>query len=395
MVRSTSLFGQVLSLINRNEFGRHVKDLKAERRSKGFTCWDQFVAMLFCQLTQSQSLREISNGLRCCLGKLNHLGVRSAPKRSTLSYANAHRPWEVYQQVFFDLLKTCRSAAPRKKFRFRNKLLSMDASVIELCVTMFDWAKYKQTKGAVKLHMLLDHDGYLPCFALITSGKVHEVRIARALELPPDSIVAMDRGYLDYGMFGEWTERGVWFVTRLRRDAVYEVVERREVPQRRKIVSDEIIRLTTPKGEAQCPYDLRRVEVWDDEKQESFELLTNHLGFGATTIAAIYKDRWQIELFFKALKQNLKVKTFVGTSANALKIQIWTALIAMLLIKYLQFRSRAGWSLSNLVALLRLNLFTYRDLWKWIDDPYETPPESPPEEQIALPFNLLDSRQFV
>ncbi len=395
MVRSTSLFGQVLSLINRNEFGRHVKDLKADRRSKGFTCWDQFVAMLFCQLTQSQSLREISNGLRCCLGKLNHLGVKSAPKRSTLSYANAHRPWEVYQQVFFDLLKTCRSAAPRKKFRFRNKLLSMDASVIELCVTMFDWAKYKQTKGAVKLHMLLDHDGYLPCFALITSGKVHEVRIARALELPPDSIVAMDRGYLDYGMFGEWTERGVWFVTRLKRDAVYEVVERRAVPERRRIRADEIIRLTTSKGETQCPYDLRRVEVWDEEKQEAFVLLTNHLRFGATTIAAIYKDRWQIELFFKALKQNLKVKTFVGTSANALKIQIWTALIAMLLIKYLQFRSRAGWSLSNLVALLRLNLFTYRDLWKWIDDPYETPPESPPEEQIALPFNLLDSRQFV
>ena len=395
MVRSTSLFGQVLSLINRNEFGRHVKDLQADRRSKGFTCWDQFVAMLFCQLTQSQSLREISNGLRCCLGKLNHLGVKSAPKRSTLSYANAHRPWEVYQQVFFDLLKTCRSAAPRKKFRFRNKLLSMDASVIELCVTMFDWAKYKQTKGAVKLHMLLDHDGYLPCFALITSGKVHEVRIARALELPPDSIVAMDRGYLDYGMFGEWTERGVWFVTRLKRDAVYEVVERRAVPERRRIRADEIIRLTTSKGETQCPYDLRRVEVWDEEKQEAFVLLTNHLRFGATTIAAIYKDRWQIELFFKALKQNLKVKTFVGTSANALKIQIWTALIAMLLIKYLQFRSRAGWSLSNLVALLRLNLFTYRDLWKWIDDPYETPPESPPEEQIALPFNLLDSRQFV
>ena len=395
MVRSTSLFGQVLSLINRNEFGRHVKALKADRRSKGFTCWDQFVAMLFCQLTQSQSLREISNGLRCCLGKLNHLGVRSAPKRSTLSYANAHRPWEVYQQVFFDLLKTCRSAAPRKKFRFRNKLLSMDASVIELCVTMFDWAKYKQTKGAVKLHMLLDHDGYLPCFALITSGKVHEVRIARALELPPDSIVAMDRGYLDYGMFGEWTERGVWFVTRMKRDAVYEVVERRAVPERRRIRADEIIRLTTSKGETQCPYDLRRVEVWDEEKQEAFVLLTNHLRFGATTIAAIYKDRWQIELFFKALKQNLKVKTFVGTSANALKIQIWTALIAMLLIKYLQFRSRVGWSLSNLVALLRLNLFTYRDLWKWIDDPYETPPESPPEEQIWLPYGDLDSRRFV
>lgn len=291
MVRSSSLFSQVLALINRHEFARHVRDLKADRRSKGFTCWDQFVAMLFCQLTGSQSLREISNGLRCCLGKLNHLGLRSAPCRSTLSYANAKRPWELYEAVFYDLLDTCQSVAPRKKFRFRNKLLSLDSSVIELCVTMFDWAKFKQTKGAVKLHMLLDHDGYLPCFATVTDGKTADVRIAKTLDLPPDSIIAMDRGYLDYAMYGEWTERGVWFVTRLRSDATYEVVEQWEVPQGRKILKDETIRLTSRKGVKGCPHDLRIVEVWDDEKQESYVLLTNHLTFGATTIAAIYKDR--------------------------------------------------------------------------------------------------------
>jgi len=204
----------------------------------------------------------------------------------------------------------------------------------------------------------------------------------------------MDRGYNDYRLFGQWTAAGVWFVTKMKSNACYEVVEKRRALVERNILSDEVIRLTGLEAEKKCPYSLRRVVVWDETKQESIVLLTNHLGFGPTTISAIYKERWQIELFFKALKQNLKVKTFVGTSANALRIQIWTALIAMLLLKYLQLKSRLGWALSNLVALLRWNLFTYRDLWEWMDDPFETPPLSFLPQQLVLPTMNLDSRRL-
>jgi len=379
MTQCASLFSQILALFNRNEFADIVHKHRAERHAKGFTCWDQFVAMLFCQTAQAHSLREICGGLSCCLGKVKHLGIKEAPKRSTLAYANEHRPWEVFQDLFLHTLALCQTVAKNKKrrFRFKNKLLSLDASTIDLSLSLFPWADFKTTKGAVKLHLLLDHDGYLPVYAYITEGKVHEVTIARMLKLPAGSIVVMDRGYNDYSIYGSWTADGIFFVTRLKDGAVYRVVERRQPPQNRNVISDEIIQLTGVGAFEKCPYSLRRVVVWDPVKEEEVVFLTNHLKFGASTIAAIYKDRWQIEIFFKELKQNLKVKTFVGTSPNALKTQIWTALIAMLVLKYLQLKSSINWSLSNLVAMLRWNLFTYRDLLEWINRPYETPPIIP------------------
>jgi IS4 transposase len=252
--------------------------------------------------------------------------------------------------------------------------VSLDSTVIDLCATLFDWAQFRRTKGAVKLHCLLDHDGYLPSVVVITEGKRHDVRVARTLRFDPGTIVVMDRGYTDYAWFGQLTAQGVWFVTRQKDAAVYEAVEERRIPLQGRVERDQVIRLTGAAAAEKCPHALRRVEVYDPEKDETLVFLTNHLTFGATTIAAIYKDRWQIELFFKALKQNLKIKTFVGTSANALKVQVWTALIALLLLKYLQLRSRFGWSLSNLVALLRMNLFTHRDLWVWLDQPFDGPP---------------------
>jgi len=379
MTQCASLFSQILALFNRNEFADIVHKHRAERHAKGFTCWDQFVAMLFCQTAQAHSLREICGGLSCCLGKVKHLGIKEAPKRSTLAYANEHRPWEVFQDLFLHTLALCQTVAKNKKrrFRFKNKLLSLDASTIDLSLSLFPWADFKTTKGAVKLHLLLDHDGYLPVYAYITEGKVHEVTIARMLKLPAGSIVVMDRGYNDYSIYGSWTADGIFFVTRLKDGAVYRVVERRQPPQNRNVISDEIIQLTGVGAFEKCPYSLRRVVVWDPVKEEEVVFLTNHLKFGASTIAAIYKDRWQIEIFFKELKQNLKVKTFVGTSPNALKTQIWTALIAMLVLKYLQLKSSINWSLSNLVAMIRWNLFTYRDLLEWINRPYETPPIIP------------------
>ena len=370
----SSMFSQLLKLFPRTEFQALVKRTYAERHARGFTCWGQFVAMLFCQLGRAHSLREICGGLRSSEGKLQHLGI-TAPARSTLAYANEHRPWQLYRAVFEALLARCQPLGRgRRKLRFKNKLVSLDSTVIDLCATLFDWAKFRRTKGAVKLHCLLDHDGYLPSVVVITEGKRADVRVARTLRFDPGTVVVMDRGYNDYAWFGQLTAQDVYFVTRLKVHTAYQVVERREVPERSTVLRDDIIELTRVDAATKCPFRLRRVEVDDPEKQSTLVFLTNHLTFGATTIAAIYKERWQVELFFKALKQNLKIKTFVGTSANALKVQVWTALIAILLLKYLQLRSRFGWSLANLVALLRMNLFTHRDLWAWLDQPFTGPP---------------------
>jgi len=383
--RFSSIFGQILHLFPRREFFEAVEATRADRGAKGFDCWDQFVAMLFCQLGQAHSLREICGGLASCFGKARHLGIQTAPKRSTLAYANEHRPWQLYEKLFYQILGRCQQLQfGKRKFRFKNRLFSLDASLIPLCASLFDWAKYRRTKGAVKLHLLLDHEGYLPVLARITTGRIHEIRIARTLNFPAGSIVVVDRGYVDFDLFGSWNRGGVFFVTRQKGNAHYRIVEERAIPNNRNILSDQIIELEGFYSHRKYPVPLRRLEIWDAENEQVIVLLTNHLDFGATTIAAIYKDRWQIEIFFKTIKQNLKIKTFVGTSANALLIQIWTALIAILVLKYLKHRSQFRWSLSNLVAMLRYNLFTYRDLWAWLDAPYETPPAIPLQEQPEL-----------
>jgi IS4 transposase len=373
-----SIFSQVLKLFSRGGFEKAVKQHKAERHARGFTSWGQFIAMLFCQVGRAHSLREICGGLACCEGQLKHLGVPVAPKRSTLAYANEHRPWELYQTVFEQTLLKCqdlvRSQGGRKKFRFKNKLMSLDGSIIDLSVSMFDWAKFRRTKGAIKLHLLLDHDGYLPSFAVVTEGKTSEIKVARTLRFAPGTILAIDRGYNDYLWFRELTQEEVYFVTRMKEKAVYQVQEEVRVPQNSNVVRDQIIYFPRLAVEGEEPVLFRRVEIWDKEKEEAIVFLSNLLAFGATTIAAIYKDRWEVELFFKGLKQLCKIKTFVGTSANAVKTQVWTALIAMLVLKYLQLKSSFSWSLSTLAALLRQQLFFYRDLWVWLDDPFQSPP---------------------
>jgi hypothetical protein len=365
-----------------------VKETKSERHARGFSTWSQFVSMLFCQLGRAHSLREISGGLRSCEGKLKHLGI-NAPSHSTLAYANKHRPWVFYQLIFLELFERCRStiAVGKRKFRFKNKLISLDSTTIDLCLSMFDWARFRRTKGAVKLHLLLDHDGYLPSFAVISEGKTADIRVAQQLHFDPNTIVVDDRGYVDYGLFNRWTAEHVYFVTRLKCNAMYTVVHQNPIAWRSNIIRDETIQLKGIKSPMKCCYYLRRIEHWEPETDEVLVFLTNHLKLAASTIAAIYKDRWQIETFFRELKQNMKIKTFVGTSANAVKIQIWTALIAMLILRFLQLRSKYKWSLSNLVALLRMNLFTHKDLWAWLDKPFEVIEQIDASEQLK--FNLV------
>jgi len=387
--RVCSIFSQIMRLIPRIEFEAAVKQHAAERHARGFHCWDQFGAMMFCQLGHAQSLREITGGLAACEGKVKHLGMEGAPKRTTLAYANQHRPWQLYETIFHHVLGRCRQEGEshQRKFRFKHKLLSIDGTMIDLCLSMFDWAAYKRAKGAVKLHLVLDHDGYLPCYAVLTDGKGSETAVAKSIAFQPGTMLVFDRGYPDYDWWLSLTRGKVHFVTRLKDNASYGVVEQREVPPNGNILRDELILLTSQQEIGRDAL-LRRIEVWVEERQETMVFVTNHLKLAASTIAAIYKERWQIELFFKAIKQSLKIKTFVGTSENAVQIQIWTALIAMLLLKYLQMRSTYHWSLSNLVALLRQQLFVYRDLMGWLNDPYQAPPalEGIHDGQMALAF---------
>lgn len=386
MVAVASCFAQILALIDRTDFARAVRQHAAERAAKGFSCWEHFVAMVFCQMGSAHSLREICGGLATALGKLVHLGVRRTPTRSTLAYANAHRPWQLYETLFYQVLTQCQTVAAlkRRRFRFKHPLRTLDTTIIELCATVFDWARFQRTKGAIKLHLQLDHQGCLPCWALVSDGDTNDVRVAQQLTFPPGTIVAIDRGYLDYALYHRWTRTEVGFVTRPRTNMLYEVLERRPVPARGPVLADEVIRLTGLHAAERCPVPLRQVVIWDERQQRRLTFLTNLMHLAASTIAAIYKERWQIELFFKALKQHLKIKTFVGTSENAVQVQIWIALIAMVLLKYLQLKSTWPWSLSNLAALLRFNLLTYRNLWDWLNAPFQHPAITPAPLQTGL-----------
>lgn len=383
MERVSSIFGQILKFFPRTIFEAAVQRHAADKHAKGMTCWAQFIALLFCHLGGARSLREIVGGLAASEGKLKHLGVERAPVRSTLAYANEHRPWQLYRTVFEKLVEVCQLEArdKQRKFRFKHPLLTLDSTVIPVCVEMFEWAKYMKTKGAVKVHTVLDNRSVLPQYAVITDGQTADVKVARGLKFEAGTIVVMDRGYEDHDWWRKLSAAGVFFVSRLKDSTSYGVVEERRNTVD-PIVRDEVIMLTS-EPESDHPMLLRRIEVWLQDKQESIVFVSNHLRLAASTIAAIYRDRWKIELFFKAIKQSLRIRAFIGTSENAVQIQIWTALITMVLLRYLQLRSTWNWSLSNLVAMLRYQLFVYRDLWSWINQPFRPPVECD-DPQLAL-----------
>jgi hypothetical protein len=374
MNRVCSIFSQLLQLFPRLEFEAAVRQHKANRHSRGFDCWTQFIAMLFCQLGQAHSLREICGGLAATEGKLKHLGLDRAPSRSTLAYANQHRPWELFRAVFLELLQRTHQVAraEKKHFRFKSPLLILDSTVIPLALSMFDWAVYQREKGAAKIHLVLEHQGLLPQFAVITEGKGSDLAVARGLKFPAGTMLVFDRGYQDYKWFERLTKEKVFFVTRLRCHAHVEILKTLPVVKGSQILSDQHVEIGCQKY--RMSQTMRRIESLDPDTGKSIVLVTNNLKLAASTLAAIYKERWQIETFFRTLKQNLRVKTFVGASPNAVHIQIWTALIAMLLLRYLHLRSTYVWSFSNLVALLRQQLFVHRDLWAWINSPYQPPP---------------------
>jgi hypothetical protein len=384
--RFSSILNQLLQIFSRADFQKAVEETKAERHARGFKSWDQFVAMLFCHLADANSLREICGGLASCEGRLSHLGA-SAPAKSTLAYANKNRNWELFEKLFYQLYERCRNdLGAKSKFRFKNPLLSIDSTHISLCSEMFPWATYSRQKGALKLHFTLDHAGYLPAAMVITTGKYSELIVARRRVWERGTILLFDRGFVDYAWFYQLKISGVTFITRLKKDAGYKVVETTTVDHKDEVITDQRIQLTGRRSRKRYGDCLRLVTI-QKANGEPLQFLTNNMTLAASTIAAAYRDRWEIENFFKILKQNLKIKSFLSTSPNAVWTQIWTAVIAMLLIRYLQMKSRHQWSFSNLMYFLRMNLFVYRDLWDWLDHPFVPPDPVQQPTQLGFMWN--------
>ncbi|QEK51246.1 IS4 family transposase [Pedobacter aquae] len=376
---NVTLFSQIISKLERSKFNKLVSTSQSDKHNKGYTSWTHLVSMLFCQFAKSQSVRDISNGLRSATGNLNHLGIQKAPSKSSVSYQNKHRDYNIFKSYYFILLESLGQQAGFKqiKFRIKSKIFLLDSTTISLCLSLFDWARYKTAKGAVKLHTLLDYDGNLPAYVNITNGKTADNKGAYDVPLHKGSVIVADRFYNDFALLNVWDSNGVFFVIRHKENLQYTTVKENILPENRhkNILIDEIIELKTTKSKDSYPKNLRRVAVWDDKNEQTIEIITNQMYWTANTISELYKSRWQIEIFFREIKQNLHIKSFIGTTENAVMIQIWTALITILILKALKAMAKYGWQLSNLIAFIRLNIFVKINLQNWLDRPFEEPDE--------------------
>ena len=381
MAHYNTVFSQLLKLIPRHEFETLAKQHHSGRSFRSASRWSQFVTMAMGQLSGRKSLRDIVENVSAQTHRLYHLGSARL-SRSNLSRINENKPFALYEALFEKLLKRCQGVVPGHQFRFKNPLYSLDSSTIDLCLSVFPWAKFRTTKGAVKLHVGLNHAGYLPEFVTLTEGRKHDVTVGRILKFPKGSMVVMDKAYNDYSWYKQLTDNGIFFVTRLKANAKYRVVERREVLQNKGLTSDQTIEFTGLQIAKKCPVQLRRIGYRDPATGKHYVFLTNNFKLAARTIADIYKARWQVELFFKWIKQNLKIKSFVGTSKNAVMTQIWIALCMYLLLAFLKFQSKLTKSMQQILRLLQLNLFEKRDMMALLRG-------DPPPDTVADPNQMV------
>ena len=382
MPHHNTIFSQLLKLVPRHEFEPLAKQHHEGRKLRKMSRWSQFVSLGLAQLSGRNSLRDIVSNMSAQVNKLYHLGVASI-NRSSLARVNEQQPYTLYEALFGKLFSRCQGLAPKHGFRFKNKLYSLDASTIDLCLSVFPWAKFRRAKGAIKLHVGLDHDGYLPAFITVTDGTVHDVTVGRTLELPKASVVVFDRAYTDYTWYNQLNTNGIFFVTRQKSNATYDVVERRNVSKKQGLTSDQTIKIKGNKAN-DCPIALRRIGYRDPETGKHYVFLTNNFKLAAKTIADIYKARWQIELFFKWIKQNLKIKSFIGTSKNAVLTQIWIALCMYLLLAYIKFCNQLSISFQQIIRLLQLNLFERRDLMGLLKGDPPAPPDQTTQTQLQF-----------
>jgi len=385
-----TLFSQIISRLDRFSFSKIVAGHQTDKHQKGYNSWTHLVSMLFCQFAKSQSVRDISNGLRSATGNLNHLGIAKAPSKSTISYQNKHRSWELFRDYYYHLFQHLGQQARfrRVKFRIKSKIFLLDSTTISLCLSLFDWAKYKTAKGAVKMHTLLDYDGNLPAYVNITNGKTADNKGAYDIPLIPRSVIVADAFYNDFSLLNVWDSNKVFFVIRHKENLQFKKIKENELPKNRHehILIDEIIELASKSSKRKYPKRLRRVVVWDEKNENIIELITNQMTWSCNTISELYKSRWDIEIFFREIKQLLHIKSFIGTSENAVMIQIWTALITILMLKALKALAKYNWHLSNLVAFIRLNMFVKIDLQKWLDKPFE--------DDVGHPQNVIQGVLF-
>ena len=379
-----TLFAQAIGKLPKECIRKIIREEKTDKHSKGYDTWSQFISMMFCQFSGCDSVRDISNGLNSANGNLNHLGICRAPSKSTVAYQNAKRDSGVFRRIFYALLAHFgqQTIWQRTKFRFKMPIKLLDSSTITLTMSLYEWAHYTTKKGAVKMHTLLDYDNLLPEFVNITDGKCGDNRGALDIPVSPHSVVVADRGYCDFSLLDYWDSRNVFFVVRHRDNLLYSQIEERLLPETRaqNVLIDEIIELTGEQTKKKYTKPLRRIAIWNDKHGYVVQLLTNNFKLSASTIAQLYKARWMIEIFFRNIKQLLKIKSFIGTSRNAVETQIWTALSTMLLLCLLKHIAKYKWGLANLVVSLRLNTFTKIELKKWLNEPFTPPPELAGEE---------------
>jgi len=365
MAHSNTILSQIAAFFPRHDFEKLAKSHHTGQKFRSFSRWSQFLAMTIAQLSGRKSLRDITTNIKAQGHRIYHLGMRKT-SRATLARVNDQQPYQMYKRLYFQIFKKCKGYAPKPKFSFKGKVYLLDATTIDLCLKVFPWAEFRKTKGAIKLHFGLDADGYLPTIMNLSSGKSHEMQWARALTLPPGSCVVFDRGYNDYSWYQTLAKKKITFVTRLKRNAVVEHLGKWRNSQSNNVESDKRIRL---KG---MTTNLRLITYRDPETAKIYHFLTNSFLLDAVTIADLYKERWQIELFFKWIKQNLKVKTFLGTSKNAILTQLWIALCVYLLLSFLKFKAKLGISLTTVLRLLQLNLFERRTLMDLLKPPDKT-----------------------
>lgn len=361
MSHCNTIFSQILKLVPRHEFETLAKQYHSGRSFRTASRWSQFVSLSMAQLSGRCSLRDIVENLSAQTHRLYHLGSAKL-SRSNLSRINEDKPCALYEALFGKLLNRCQGKGPDHKFRFNNPLYSLDASTIDLCLSVFPWAEFRTTKGAIKLHVGLNHRGHIPEFVTVTDGKVGDVTIGRKIDFPKGSIVAIDRGYNDYAWYNQLTEKGIFFVTRLKSNAKTRVIQRHSVLKSKGLTSDHTIEFTGPHTAKKCPVQLRRIGYRDSVTGKHYTFLTNNFKLAAKTIADIYKARWDVELFFKWIKQNLKIKAFIGTSKNAVMTQIWIAMCVYMLLAFIKFQSKLKKSMQQILRILQLNLFEKRNL---------------------------------
>lgn len=384
MNKTNTILGQLLEGIKRPEFEKLVKQHKTDKYCKGFTTWTHFTSMLFAQLSGQSGLRSISGSLNQQKSSLYHLGIHKEIRRSTLSYANNNRSAAFFEDLFFTLLDHC-SISDQKTFPFKNRLFAIDATTISLCLTLFNWAQFRQKKAGIKLHTQFDIKKQIPTFVQISTAKKHENATLKEMHLQSGDIAVFDKGYVNYEQFAQFSKQGIFFVTRLKDNALYRVVEKRHTSPNGRIISDQIIRFTGLQTAKRCPQPLRRVISIDEKTGESITILSNLLDIDAQVLSDIYRQRWQIELFFKAIKQNLSVKRFYGTSENAVRIQIWIALIVFLLFSILKNESAQFQnSFTRFISQVSVVLFQRRDLRLWLSG--DPPPSAKPAHILEFDF---------